>query len=169
MPRGARRPDFAGHVKAQLRTLKSRLDRRNIVIDTVRDVNATLDPQKVANWLVRQADEWIAAPCWAVVAPDLGGQLAVLADKGLSPALGPSVTGVAQWVSDQGVELMAADLARDRRLHGEDSVIGTARRARHASPLRRRPAQGWGPEPQTMEPWRLPGRGGGRSWTRRGR
>ncbi len=126
MARGARRPDFSGHVKAQLRALKTRLDRRNLVIDTVRDVNATLDPQKVAAWLVRQADEWIAAPCWAVVAPDLAGQLAVFADKGLSPALSPSVAGVAQWVSDQGVELMTADLARDRRLNGEGPVIGTA-------------------------------------------
>ena len=124
MPRGARRLDFSGHVKAQLRALKSRLDRRNIVIETVRDANATLDPQKVAAWLVRQADEWITAPCWAVVAPDVGGQLTVLADKGLSPALGPSVSGVAHWVVDQGVELMAADLARDRRLDG--TVIGTA-------------------------------------------
>ncbi len=124
MARGARRPDFSGHIKAQLRALKTRLDRRNIVIDTVRDVNATLDPQKVAAWLVRQADEWIPAPCWAVVAPDVNGQPLVLADKGLSPALGPSISGVAQWVSDQSVELMAADLAKDRRLDG--TVIGTA-------------------------------------------
>jgi len=124
MARGARRLDFAGHIKAHLGALRSRLDRRNIVIDTVRDVNATLDPQKVATWLVHQADEWIPAPCWAVVAPDLNGQLAVLADKGLGPALGPSVAGVAQWVADQGVELMTADLARDRRLDG--AVLGTA-------------------------------------------
>lgn len=124
MARGTRRLDFSSHVKAQLRTLRSRLDRRNIVIDTVRDVNATLDPQKVAQWLVNQADEWIPAPCWAVVALDLGGQLAVLAEKGLGPALGPSVSGVAQWVADQGVELMTADLAKDERLNG--AVIGTA-------------------------------------------
>jgi diguanylate cyclase (GGDEF)-like protein len=124
MPRGARRLDFSGHIKAQLRALKSRLARRNIVIDTVRDANATLDPQKVAAWLVRQADEWISAPCWAVVAPDIGGQLAVLADKGLSPALGPSIAAVAQWVCDQGVELMAADLSRDRRF--DDALIGSA-------------------------------------------
>lgn len=123
MARGARRLDFSGHVKAQLRALKARLARRNIVIETVRDAHATLDPHQVAGWLVRQADDWMAAPCWAVVAPDVAGQPAVLADKGLSPALGPSVFGVAQWVVDQGVELMAADLARDQRVHG--AVLGT--------------------------------------------
>ncbi|OFW51537.1 MAG: hypothetical protein A3G77_18615 [Acidobacteria bacterium RIFCSPLOWO2_12_FULL_68_19] len=124
MARGARRLDFSSHVKAQVRTLRSHFDRRNIVIDTVRDANATLDPQKVADWLVRQADEWIPAPCWAVVAPDLTGQLSVLADKGLVPALGPSVSMVANWVAEQGVELMAADLMKDRRVDGV--VAGTA-------------------------------------------
>jgi len=124
MPRGARVLDFSGHVKAQLRPLKTRLDRPTLVIETVREVNASLDPQRVASWVVRQADTWLPAPCWAVVAPDLTGQLAVLADKGLGPALGPSVSGVAAWVVEQGVELMAADLAKDRRLDG--AVAGTA-------------------------------------------
>jgi len=124
MPRGARDLDFFGHVKARLRTLKTRLDRRDTLIDIVREVNATLDPQHVANWLVRHADIWMPAPCWAVVAPDVSGQLGVLADKGLAPALGPSVSGVARWVAEQGVELMAADLARDRRLTG--AFVGTA-------------------------------------------
>ncbi|OFW16295.1 MAG: hypothetical protein A3H29_16020 [Acidobacteria bacterium RIFCSPLOWO2_02_FULL_67_21] len=119
MTRGARRLDFASHVKAQLRTLKSRLERRNAVIETVRDANATLDPQKVGAWLVRQADEWIHAPCWAVVAPDVNGQLTVIADKGLVPAFQPGVARVADWVMIEGQELMAADLSRDRRIEGQ--------------------------------------------------
>ena len=118
MRRGARRLDFSSHVKAQLRALKSRLDRRNAVIETVRDANATLDPQKVGAWLVRQADEWIHAPCWAVVAPDLNGQLTVMADKGLVSAFQPSIALVAGWVVIEGQALMAADLSRDRRVRG---------------------------------------------------
>jgi len=124
MARGVRRLDFSGRVKARLRALRSQLGRPTLVIDTVRDANATLDPQQVATWLVRQADAWIPAPCWAVVAPDLAGQLTVLADKGLGPALGPSVSGVARWVTEQRVELMAANLAKDPRLDG--GVVGTA-------------------------------------------
>jgi diguanylate cyclase (GGDEF)-like protein len=120
MARGASRLDFASHVKGQVRTLKVRLTRRNALIAVVRDANATRDPQKLAIWLVRQADEWIHAPCWAVVAPGMGGQpAAVLADKGLVPALQPSVTMVAGWVANQGVEFMSANLARDRRARGE--------------------------------------------------
>ncbi|HEY5618878.1 MAG TPA: GGDEF domain-containing protein [Vicinamibacterales bacterium] len=119
MARGARRLDFASHVKAQLRTLKARLERRNALIEVVRDAHATRDPQKVAGWLVRQADEWIQAPCWAVVALNARGQLAVMADKGLVPALQPSMSAVADWVATEGVELMSADLAKDRRVRGD--------------------------------------------------
>lgn len=123
MARGASRLDFASHVKVQLRTLRPRLERRNALIEVVRDANATRDPQKVAAWLVRQADDWIHAPCWAVVAPDLSGHLSVLADRGLVPALQPSVSAVASWVTNQGVEFMSADLAKDRRARRE--CVGT--------------------------------------------
>ncbi len=119
MTRGARRLDFSSHVKAQLRTLKTRLERRNAVIETVRDANATLDPQKVGSWLVRQADEWIHAPCWAVVGPDVNGQLMVIADKGLIPAFQASLARVADWVVIEGQELMAADLSKERRVGGQ--------------------------------------------------
>src|SRR5262245_49718804 len=119
MARGATRLDFASHVKVQLRTLKSRLERRNALIEVVRDVNATRDPQKLATWLVRQADDWIHAPCWTVVAPGVGEQLAVMADKGLVPALQPSIWPVAGWVTNQGLEFMSADLAKDRRIRGD--------------------------------------------------
>lgn len=126
MARGARRLDFSSHIKARLRALKLRLTRRQALIETVRDANATLEPQKVSAWLVRQADEWIPAPCWAVVAPDVNGQLTVLADKGLMPSLGPSVWAIAQWVAVEGTEFLTGDLAADRRAGGQGagSAIG---------------------------------------------
>ena len=93
--RGARRVDFARRVNARLRSLRARLERREAIIDAVREANTLLDPQKVGAWLVRQADEWIPAPCWAVVAPDLNGQLIVLAEKGMTPKLDPSVWAAA--------------------------------------------------------------------------
>jgi hypothetical protein len=125
MPRGARRLDFSSHVKAQVRALKTRFERRNALIEVVRDAHASLDPQTVAAWLVRQADEWIPAPCWAVIAPDINGQLTVLADKGLLPTLGPSVWAVADWVFVEGGELLSADLSKDKRTQA-GPVAGTA-------------------------------------------
>ena len=124
MVRNARRTDFAGRVKARLRSLRARLERRDVMIDVVREANASLDPQKIGVWLVRQADEWIPAPCWAVVAPDITGQLSVLAEKGVTPELGPSVWAAANWVVAQGAEFMSADLSNDRR--GGGGAYGSA-------------------------------------------
>jgi diguanylate cyclase (GGDEF)-like protein len=121
--RGARRADFATRLKSRLRTLRARIQRRDALIDVVRESNATLEPQKVASWMVRQAQEWMPAPCWAVVAHDSGGHLAVLADVGLTPSLGPSLWTAANWVVRYGTEFIAADLSRDDR--GSDSAVGT--------------------------------------------
>lgn len=115
MARGARRPDFAARIKGRLRTLRNRVEPRDALSDAVRDANASLDPGKVATWLTTQAEEWLPAPCWAVVAHDLHGHPAVLADRGLTPGLGPSLWTAANWVMKHGVEFFAADLAADNR------------------------------------------------------
>ena len=124
MVRGVRRPDFASRIKVRLRTLRARLERRDAMIDLVREANATLDPLKVCLWLVRQADEWIPAPCWAVVATDVTGETSIVADKGCTPDLEHSIWAVANWVSAQGVEFLSADLSKDRR--GAPNAHGTA-------------------------------------------
>ncbi|MBI4263640.1 MAG: sensor domain-containing diguanylate cyclase [Acidobacteria bacterium] len=125
MVRGARRIDFASRLKARLRALRARLERPDAVIQAVRDANATLDPQKVAAWLVGQADQWIPAPCWAVVAHDVNGHLAVLADRGLTPARGPSLWAAANWVMRHGAEFTSADLSVDQRAaqHAAGTVV----------------------------------------------
>ena len=123
MVRGARRHDFAGRLKGRVRALRSRIEHPDAVIDAVRQSNATLDPQKVATWLVRQADEWIPAPCWAVIAHDVNGQLTVMSDHGLTPALGPSLWGAANWVMRNGKELLVADMSVDER--GGANAVGT--------------------------------------------
>jgi diguanylate cyclase (GGDEF)-like protein len=115
MVRGARRADFARRLKARLRALRARLERREAVIEAVREANATLEPAKVAAWIVRRAAEWMPAPCWAVVARDANDHLAVIADEGLTPNLGPSLWGAANWVMAHGAEFSTADLAKDVR------------------------------------------------------
>jgi diguanylate cyclase (GGDEF)-like protein len=116
MVRGTRRADFAARLKGRLRTLRTQVERRDAVIDAVREANATLDPEKVAHWLVRQAQDWIPAPCWAVVAHDTHGQVSVRADYGLTPNMEPSLWAAANWVMRHGAELFAADLAHDSRV-----------------------------------------------------
>jgi diguanylate cyclase (GGDEF)-like protein len=100
------------------------VQRRDALIEAVREANATLDPRKVGEWLVEQANAWIPAPCWAVLAHDMTGQLNVVADAGLNPGLAPSVWSAAHWVMRHGVELAVADLAKDTR--GAAGASGTA-------------------------------------------
>jgi diguanylate cyclase (GGDEF)-like protein len=124
MVRTSQKTDLAQRLKQKLRQLRSRMERRDTLVETIRGVNATTDPAKVAGWIVGQACEWIPAPCWAVIGPDLEGQSAVLAEQGLSPALGPSLWGTAGWVLKNGRELFSADLSKDARVGGQ--AAGTA-------------------------------------------
>ena len=103
--------------------MRTQLERRETLLEAIREANATLDPKKVAGWLVHQARSWIPSPCWVVVARDLKGDLAVIADEGLAPNLMPSIWMAAQWVMRHGTELLSSDLAKDS---GKPGVTGSA-------------------------------------------
>lgn len=120
----ARRSDLATRLKARLRTLRARVERREAILEAVREANATLDPDHVAGWLVQQAEGWVSAPCWAVVVPDGSGKPAVLANRGLTEALEPAVFHAADWVLSHHAEFFAADLSRDTR--ADRSAPGSA-------------------------------------------
>jgi len=92
-------------------------------LEAIRESNATVDPKKVAGWLVHQARTWIPSPCWVVVARDLKGDLAVIADEGMTPNLTPTIWMAAQWVMRHGTELLSRDLAKDS---GKPGVAGSA-------------------------------------------
>ncbi len=98
------------------RALRSRVERRDALIEIVRAVNTTLEPEKVADVVVERGAQWIPAPCWAVVSADLSGQLSILADRGLMPDMGPAIYAIATWVMSRGREFVAADLRADARV-----------------------------------------------------
>jgi diguanylate cyclase (GGDEF)-like protein len=108
--------DLATRLRVFQRALRSRVERRDALLDIVRAVNTTLEPPKIAELIVERAATWVPAPCWAVVCADLSGQLSVLADRGLSPEMGPAVYAIATWVMNRGQEFVAADLASDARI-----------------------------------------------------
>jgi diguanylate cyclase (GGDEF)-like protein len=101
-----------------------RVERRDAFIEAVREANATLDPRRVAEWMVRQAQGWLTAPCWAVVGPDPNGHVNVLADAGLTPGLGPSLWSAANWVLRHGSEFCSGDQSKDAR--GGPGAVGSA-------------------------------------------
>ena len=108
--------DLSTRLRVFQRALRSRVERRDALLDIVRGVNATLEPQKIAEVIVEHAATWVPAPCWAVVSADLSGQLSVLADRGLTPDMGPAVYAIATWVMSRSQEFVTADLAHDARV-----------------------------------------------------
>src|SRR5712671_6489990 len=108
--------DLATRLRVFQRALRSRVERRDALIDIVRAVNTTLEPPKIGELVVERAATWVPAPCWAVVCADLSGQLSVLADRGLAPDMGPAVYAIAGWVMNRGQEFVSADLTRDSRV-----------------------------------------------------
>jgi diguanylate cyclase (GGDEF)-like protein len=98
------------------------VEHRDALLDLVRAVNSTLDPGKVADFLLDRAATWVPAPCWAVRSWDQSGHLAVVADRGLGTDMGPAVTALARWVIDRGQEFVSPNLRTDPRLH--DPSVG---------------------------------------------
>ncbi len=111
--------DLSAKLRMFQRALRSRVERRDALVDIVRAVNTTLEPPKVAELIVDRASTWIPVPCWAVVSADLSGQLSVLADRGLTPDMGPAVYAVAQVVMKTGQEFVSADLRKDDRARND--------------------------------------------------
>jgi diguanylate cyclase (GGDEF)-like protein len=114
--------DLATRLRVFQRALRSRVERRDALIDIVRGVNATLEPVKIAEVIVEHAATWVPAPCWAVVSADLSGQLTVLADRGLTPDMGPAVYAIATWVMHRSQEFVTPDLTHDTRV--SDPAVG---------------------------------------------
>ncbi len=122
--RGPRRPDLAARVRGRARTLRAHLDTREALADAIRQANASLEPGKIAFWLVNEASGWFGATCWAVIAHDATGQFAVLAEAGLSTPVRPGLWAVANWVLRNGVEFSSADLSADPRAEAGASGSG---------------------------------------------
>jgi len=108
--------DLAARLRLFQRALRTRVERKDALIDMVRGVNATLDPEKIAEVVLDRASSWIPAPCWAVVSADLSGQLSSLADRAVTPDMEPAVLAIATWVMHRNQEFVTPDLARDVRV-----------------------------------------------------
>src|SRR3954463_8915034 len=115
--------DLATRLRVFQRALRSRVERRDALLDIVRAVNATLEPPKIAESIVDRSSTWLPAPCWAVVCTDMSGQLSVLADRGLQAAMAPAVNAIGGWVMARGLEFVTNDLAHDTRV--TDPTVGS--------------------------------------------
>jgi diguanylate cyclase (GGDEF)-like protein len=82
----------------------------------IRAVNASLDPERVAEALLSHAADWVPAAGWLVLARDETGATRTLASRALTPPLDAAATAVGSWVLRTGELFCAADVSADRRL-----------------------------------------------------
>jgi diguanylate cyclase (GGDEF)-like protein len=108
--------DLADRLRAHQRALRGRMERREALLAMTRAVNATLEPERVAEVIIDQVLTWVPAPSWAVLSSDLSGQLSMLAHREFHRDLQSAVEGIARWVMERGDEFVTADLAHDSRV-----------------------------------------------------
>ena len=70
------RTDLAERLRPLQAALRRRLARADVLVQMIRAVNASLDPERVAEELVSQVADWLPAPDWLVLAVDDTGRCA---------------------------------------------------------------------------------------------
>ncbi len=112
----AAQPDLSARLRTSQRALRARLERRESLVDVLRATHASLDPQKVGEFLVAWAPGWWPVPGWAVLAAESGREVALLAERNLAVSAVPGIQAIAAWVINSGSEFFSADLTQDARL-----------------------------------------------------
>jgi diguanylate cyclase (GGDEF)-like protein len=96
--------------------MRRRLARADVLAGLIRAVNASLEPERVADAMVTGVVDWIPAPGWLVLAIDEGGQARIVAARALTPPLEIAADAVGQWVLKNAAVFCSADVSTDRRL-----------------------------------------------------
>jgi diguanylate cyclase (GGDEF)-like protein len=117
--------DLASRLKPLQGALRSRLSRGDVLTSVIRDVNASLDPERVADAIVERAAEWLPAPVWVVYAVDAAG-VRTFGARGLTAALEAPAAAVAQWILKHGEVCTAMDVAVDTRFGGAGTAAAIA-------------------------------------------
>jgi diguanylate cyclase (GGDEF)-like protein len=117
--------DLASRLRPLQSALRRRLSRADVLAEVVREVNSTLDPERVADAIVSQASLWLPAPAWVVYAIDNAG-VRTFGARGVTAALEESAGAVGQWVLKHGVACAAADIGMDHRFGGGTSAAAIA-------------------------------------------
>jgi diguanylate cyclase (GGDEF)-like protein len=82
----------------------------------IRDVNAFLEPEPVADALLARLAEWLPVTGWLVLANVEGEDIRPVSSRALPEALEPAARAVGEVAIKSGEPFLSADLAADRRL-----------------------------------------------------
>ena len=107
-------------------SVRRRVEHRDALVDVVRGVGATDEPEKIAEFVIERVATWVPAPCWALVSAEPGGQLSILVERGLGGDFCDAVHAVTAWVVEHGEEFMTANLCRDPRVPDQPAATVVA-------------------------------------------
>jgi diguanylate cyclase (GGDEF)-like protein len=110
------RGDLAGRLRPLQPALRRKLARADALADMIRAVNASLDPERVAEAIVSRMASWVPASGWLVLAMDDAGRMRTMGARALTPALEAAALAVGQWVMRTGNLFSTADIGSDRRV-----------------------------------------------------
>ncbi|MGE0702730.1 MAG: diguanylate cyclase [Vicinamibacterales bacterium] len=118
--------DLAQRLRGVQRTLRTELESRATLLQTIRAVNATLDPPRIAEAIVERFAGWLPAAGWAVLASDPAGRLAMIADRSLPSRRRAAAIEIARWVMAHGRHFLSANVGADSRVAASGAVAGIA-------------------------------------------
>ena len=130
-PSGAQ-ADLAERLRTGAAALQQRLTRRDTLVELIRSVHATFEPDKVADALLIHVSEWFPAPCLAVGVQEGPQRAALIAQRGPCDDYEDGLVGIARWITEHNEEFMCANLHADQRLSGapEAAAFGVPLRCR---------------------------------------
>jgi diguanylate cyclase (GGDEF)-like protein len=117
--------DLASRLRPLQSALRSRLSRADVLAEVIREVNSTLDPERVADAIVARAAQWLPAPAWVVYAIDNAG-VRTFGARGLTAPLEPAAVAVGQWVLKHSEVCAVTNVATDRRFGGDVNAASIA-------------------------------------------
>jgi diguanylate cyclase (GGDEF)-like protein len=121
-PASATRQDLSAKLRRVQSPLRRSLARAEVLAEMVRAVNATVDPERVAEAIVARVSGWIPAPGWLVLAAGFDGATRAMAARSLTAAQETAAHGAGGWVMRTGEMFCSADVGADRRLTVHDAA-----------------------------------------------
>jgi diguanylate cyclase (GGDEF)-like protein len=115
--------------------MRPRLVTRSALAHVLQSTHATLDPRRVAEFLVSWAATWWPVPVWAVVTTDVDGQIKLLGGHGLTETLAHVAQAVGGRIMHGSENFASRDLSHDSRVPGPTpavSAVGFLLRGREA-------------------------------------
>jgi diguanylate cyclase (GGDEF)-like protein len=107
---------FADRLHDLRRARQLVLNRRDTLLDVVRAVHASVEPEDIGQAVADRLISWIPLTAWTVASAEVMGHVCVLASAGHASPPADVVTRVAAHVMREGAPLVTGDLRLDPRL-----------------------------------------------------